>query len=74
MFKETAQNIQSNTDTTVQRETEALTFTAMASQKINNKPFKIYFATAEGFSKKKMFDEVFGSTQKFITEESPKSE
>ena len=41
----------------------------MASQKINNKPFKIYFATAEGFSKKKMFDEVFGSTQKFITED-----
>lgn len=74
VFKETAQNIQSNTDTTVQRETESLTFTAMASQKINNKPFKIYFATAEGFSKKKMFDEVFGSTQKFITEESPKSE
>ena len=74
VFKETAQNIQSNTDTTVQRETESLTFTAMASPKINNKPYKIYFATAEGFSKKKMFDEVFGEKQTFITEESPKSE
>lgn len=70
VFKETSQNIQTNTDTTIQRETEALTFTAMGSAKINNKPFKVYFETAEGFSKKKMFDEVFGTTQKFVTEES----
>ena len=46
-----------------------MTFTALTSPILGNKPYKIYFETAEGFSKKKMFDEVFGSTQKFITED-----
>ncbi|QLL77783.1 phage tail protein [Ligilactobacillus saerimneri] len=68
-FNETQQNIQTNTDTAQTRETEAMTFTALTSPILGNKPYKIYFETAEGFSKKKMFDEVFGSTQKFITED-----
>ncbi|MHC3377753.1 phage tail protein [Ligilactobacillus equi] len=67
VFNETQQNVQTNTDTAQTRETEALTFTALTSSRLGDKPFKIYFEEAEGFDKKKMFDEVFGDTQKFVT-------
>lgn len=67
VFNEASQNVQTNTDTTQQRETEQLTFTALGSSKLGGKPFKVYYENEEGFSKKAMFDEVFGSTQKFIT-------
>lgn len=69
VFNETQQNVQSNTDTAQTRETEQMTFTALASPALGNKTFKIYYEGAENFSLKKMFDEVFGSTQKFITAE-----
>lgn len=71
VFNETQQNVQSNTDTAQTRETEQMTFTALASPALGNKTFKIYYEGAQNFSLKKMFDEVFGSTQKFITEEAP---
>lgn len=70
VFNETQQNVQSNTDTAQTRETEQMTFTALASPALGNKTFKIYYESAQNFSLKKMFDEVFGSTQKFITAES----
>lgn len=70
VFNETQQNVQSNTDTAQTRETEQMTFTALASPALGNKTFKIYYEGAQNFSLKKMFDEVFGSTQKFITAES----
>lgn len=69
VFNETQQNVQSNTDTAQTRETEQMTFTALASPALGNKTFKIYYESAQNFSLKKMFDEVFGSTQKFITAE-----
>lgn len=69
VFNETQQNVQSNTDTAQTRETEQMTFTALASPTLGNKTFKIYYEGAQNFSLKKMFDEVFGSTQKFITAE-----
>lgn len=69
VFNETQQNVQSNTDTAQTRETEQMTFTALASPALGNKTFKIYYEGAQNFSLKKMFDEVFGSTQKFITAE-----
>lgn len=69
VFNETQQNVQSNTDTAQTRETEQMTFTALASSALGNKTFKIYYEGAQNFSLKKMFDEVFGSTQKFITAE-----
>lgn len=66
VFNETQQNVQSNTDTAQTRETEQMTFTALASPALGNKTYKIYYEGAKDFSMKKMFDEVFGSTQTFI--------
>lgn len=66
VFNETQQNVQSNTDTAQTRETEQMTFTALASPALGNKTYKIYYEGAKDFSMKKMFDEVFGSAQTFI--------
>ena len=66
VFNETQQNVQSNTDTAQTRETEQMTFTALASPALGNKTYKIYYEGAKDFSMKKMFDEVFGSAQTFV--------
>ena len=66
VFNETQQNVQSNTDTAQTRETEQMTFTALAAPVLGNKTYKIYYEGAKDFSMKKMFDEVFGSAQTFI--------
>lgn len=72
VFSEASQNIGTNTDSAKTINAEELTFTAMASQKIknaagDNQAFKIYFEGDPDFDMKKMFDEVFGSEQKFAT-------
>lgn len=74
VFNETQQNVQSNTDTAQTRETEQMTFTALASPALGNKTYKIYYEGAKDFSMKKMFDEVFGSAQTFIKADTQQSQ
>ena len=46
-----------------------MTFTALAAPVLGNKTYKIYYEGAKDFSMKKMFDEVFGSAQTFIKDD-----
>lgn len=53
-----SQNIQSDTDTTINRESDALTFTALTVDRWGQ-PYKNFLASDEGFSEATMLTDVF---------------
>ena len=58
-MSEASQNVQTDTDTQQTREDDNLTFTALGYKPWNGKAFATYYEGDEGFTRKKMFDEVF---------------
>lgn len=59
IMTQTAQNIQTNTDTAETREDDNLTYTAIAYEKFNNKCVAYYDAADKAFDKQQMMDRVF---------------
>lgn len=66
VFNETAQNIETNTDTAETREDDNLTFTALNYAPFSGKPYAVFHEDDPKFDKKAMFDEVFPG-QTYIT-------
>lgn len=60
VMQEPSQNVGTDTDTAETRQSDNMTYSALATKAFGNEPYKPYYSGAKGFDEANMLKEVFG--------------
>lgn len=68
VMQEPSQNVATDTDTAETRQSDNMTYSALATKAFGGEPYKPYFSGAEGFDEANMLKEVFGGYTQATTQ------